>query len=84
MQKELSTNVAVENMHVLGHGTVRIVIGKSAVDFGTFHKVKFDQILKQNCFSRVFSVISISEFSEHGWTRYIFREITFVRSNFSE
>ena len=53
-------------MHVLGHGTVRIVIGKSAVNFGTFHKVKFDQILKQNCFSRVFSVISISEFSEHG------------------
>ena len=66
LQKELSTNVNVENMYVLDHGTVRIVIEKTAVDFGTFHKVKFDQILKQNCFSRVFSVILISEFCEHG------------------
>ena len=53
-------------MYFLDHGTVRIVIQESAVDFGTFHKVKFDQILKENCFSRVFSVILISEFSQHG------------------
>lgn len=66
LQKEFSTNVTVENMYFLDHGTVRIVIQESAVDFGTFHEVKFDQILKENCFSRVFTVILISEFSQHG------------------